>query len=228
MNLFDMIAQSQGGNAIDNLANQFGLDRAQAEQAVRHLAPALGAGLHRNTSNGKGLADLLTSLSSGQHERYADDPSLLAAPETYNEGNGVLGHLFGSKEVSRRVAEQASAQTGIGAAILKKMLPVVATMVMGGLAKKALGGSSADIAGSVMNKMSRRSGSMLGNLAGKALTSGIGKGVIGAMVGKMLIKTVFGSGKKQKRSIFGSLLDRDGDGSYVDDLIGMAAKGLLK
>ena len=228
MNLFDLIAQSQGGNAINNLANQFGLEPAQAEQAVRHLAPALSAGLHRNTSNGKGLADLLGALSSGGHERFADDPSLLNSVEAYTQGNGVLGHLFGSKQVSRQVAEKVSAQTGIGSAILKKMLPVIATMVMGGLAKKALGGSGGALASNIMNKMSRRSGGMLGNLAGKALTSGLGKGMIGAMVGKMLVKTVFGSGKKQKRSLFGSLLDRDGDGSYVDDLIGMAAKGLLK
>ncbi len=228
MNLFDMISQSQNGDAINNLAKQFGLEPSQAEAAVRQLAPALGAGLHRNTSNTKGLSDLLGSLSAGNHERYADDPSLLGSPETQADGNGILGHLFGSKEVSRRVADHASAKTGIGAAVLKKMLPVVATMVMGGLAKKAMGGSARDIAGNVMTKVSRRSGSMLGNLAGKALSSGLGKGLIGGLIGKMLIKSVFGGGRKHSTSIFGSLLDRDGDGSYADDLISMATKGLLK
>ena len=228
MNLFDMISQSQGGNAIDNLASQFGLEPAQAEAAVRQLAPALGAGLHRNTGNGKGLSDLLGSLTGGSHDRYADDASLLGAKETQADGNGILGHLFGSKQVSRKVADHASAQTGIGAAILKKMLPVIATMVMGGLAKKVMGGGSRELAGNVMNKASRRSGSLLGNLAGKALSSGIGKGAIGAIVGKMLVKSVFGGGRKQSTGIFGSLLDRDGDGSYADDLIGMATKGLLR
>lgn len=228
MNLFDMISQSQNGDAIGNLASQFGLEPAQAEAAVRQLAPALGAGLQRNTSNGKGLADLLGSLSGGGHSRYADDASLLGASETTTDGNGILGHLFGSKQVSRKVADHASAQTGIGAAILKKMLPVIATMVMGGLAKKVMGGGSREIADSVLTKASRRSGSMIGNLAGKALSSGLGKGVIGGLIGKMLIKSIFGGGKKQRTGIFGSLLDRDGDGSYVDDLIGMATKGLLK
>ncbi len=228
MNLFDVISQSQNGQAINNLANQFGLDTAQAEAAVRQLAPALGAGLHRNTSDGKGLADLLASLTGGDHQRYADDASLLGAPETVRDGNGILGHLFGSKQVSRKVADHASAQTGIGAAILKKMLPVIATMVIGALARKAMGGGSRETADSVITKASRRSGSIIGNLAGKAISSRIGKGLIGGLVTKMLIKTVFGSGKKQRSGIFGSLLDRDGDGSYVDDLIGMATKGLLK
>jgi len=228
MNLFDMISQSQNGDAINNLANQFGLEPSQAEAAVRQLAPALGAGLRRNTSTGKGLSDLLGSLTTGGHDRYVDAPSKLASQETTQQGNGILGHLFGSKQVSRKVAEHASAQTGIGAAILKKMLPVIATMIMSGLAKKAMGGGAREIADSVMTKASRRSGSMLGNLVGKAISSGLGKGLIGGLIGKMIMKSVFGSGRKQSTSIFGSLLDRDGDGSYVDDLIGMATKGLLK
>ena len=66
MNLFDMISQSQNGDAIGNLAQQFGLEPSQAEAAVRQLAPALGAGLHRNTNNGKGLSDLLGSPDKGR------------------------------------------------------------------------------------------------------------------------------------------------------------------
>jgi hypothetical protein len=227
MNLFDMISQSQDGRAIENLAAQFGLEPTQAEAAVRQLAPAIGAGLHRNTSNGKGLADLLGALSGGQHQRYADDSSVLGSDDIISQGNGILGHLFGSKQVSRKVAQHVSGDTGIGTAILKKMLPVIATMVMGGLAKKMMGGGSREIADSVITKASRRSGSMIGNLAGKALSSGIGKGVIGGLVGKMLLNAVFGGSKKNRSGIFGSLLDRDGDGAYADDLINMATKGLL-
>ena len=52
-------------------------------------------------------------------------------------GNNVLGQLFGSKEVSNAVAAQAAATTGVGQAILKQMLPVIAAMVMGGLSKSA-------------------------------------------------------------------------------------------
>jgi len=221
MNLFDLISQSQNGQGIDNLARQFGLDRDQAESAVRHLTPALNAGLRRNTNDGAGLAGLLGALTGGNHERYYDDPDALGSEDAVNEGNGVLGHLFGSKQVSRKVADHASAQTGIGSSILKKMLPVIATMVMGAMAKKMMGGgSSRKLADSVVNKASRRSGSLLGKLAGKAISSGI--------LLTILKKLVFGGGKRQRSGIFGSLLDRDGDGSYVDDLIRMATKGLLK
>jgi hypothetical protein len=218
MNLFDLLAQSQGGQAIDNLASQFGLDRSQTEAALRQLVPALGAGLARNTSNGKGLADLIGALTNGDHQRYAEDPTHTNDQQAVDDGNGILGHLFGSKEVSRQVADRVAAQTGIGSEIIKRMLPVIATMVMGGLAKQVAGAGAREIADSVLNKMSQRGGGLLGGLAGSAVTTG---------AGWLLKRVVFGSGTPQKRSIFGSLLDKDGDGSYADDLIRMAAKGLL-
>ena len=79
----------------------------------------------------------MAALSGGAHQQYLDDPSTLAAEDTTRDGNGILGHLFGSKEVSRQVAAQASAKTGIGVDILKRMLPVVASLAMGALSKQS-------------------------------------------------------------------------------------------
>ena len=59
------------------------------------------------------------------------------APQGVEEGNGILGHLFGSKELSRAVAAQAAQATGIGQQVLQQMLPVIASMVMGGLFKQS-------------------------------------------------------------------------------------------
>ena len=53
------------------------------------------------------------------------------------EGNGILGHLFGSKDLSRAVASQAAQATGIGQQVLQQMLPVIASMIMGGLFKQS-------------------------------------------------------------------------------------------
>jgi Carboxypeptidase regulatory-like domain/Bacterial protein of unknown function (DUF937) len=50
--------------------------------------------------------------------------------------DGILGHIFGSKDVSRQVASRASAQTGISESVLKGMLPVVAAMAMGAMSKR--------------------------------------------------------------------------------------------
>ena len=41
------------------------------------------------------------------------------------------------------MAKRASKETGLSDSLLKKMLPIVATMVMGALGKKMMGGGSA-------------------------------------------------------------------------------------
>ena len=63
----------------------------------------------------------------------------LGSEDTIQDGNGILGHVLGSKDVSRQVAGNAAAQTGIGVDVLKKMLPVAAAMVMGALSKQTTG-----------------------------------------------------------------------------------------
>ena len=51
-------------------------------------------------------------------------------------GNGILGHILGSKDASRNVAAHAAQASGVDASIIKKMLPVVAAMAMGALSKQ--------------------------------------------------------------------------------------------
>ena len=118
------------------VGQQFGLSEDQTGNALGQLVPALMAGLQRNTSQQGGMEGLLGALSRGNHSQYLDSPELLEQDTTREDGNSILGHVFGSKDVSRAVAGRAAEQTGIGADILKKMLPVVATMVMGGLSKQ--------------------------------------------------------------------------------------------
>jgi hypothetical protein len=137
MSLLQTILNLQDGMAVKQLSQNFGLGEDQTVSAISSLIPALAQGLKQNISTGDGLQSLVSALGSGNHQRYFDDPSSWSRPETVQDGNGILGHLLGSKEVSRQVAGQASAQTGVGQDILKQMLPVVATLVMGSLSKKA-------------------------------------------------------------------------------------------
>jgi len=137
MNLIEMLMSAGGDAAVGQLGNRFGLDENQTKAALQHLVPALGNGLQRNVATEGGLESLLGALAGGNHSQYIDNPDLLGEETTTDTGNGILGHLLGSKEASREVAANASAQTGIGADILKQMLPLVATMVMGSLSKRS-------------------------------------------------------------------------------------------
>lgn len=135
MSLLDEVLGAGGGSAVNQLARQFGLNESQAQAAISALLPAVAQGFQRNTASQDGLNGLLGALSGGTHQKYVDDPSSLASSATVQDGNGILGHIFGSKDVSRAVAGQAAQQTGIGGDVLKQMLPVVAAMAMGAMSR---------------------------------------------------------------------------------------------
>lgn len=172
MDILQTIAGPQGDAAVNQLAAQFGVTPEQARSAVTALLPALAAGLQRNTATESGLAGLLSALGRGRHDAYLDDPSSLAQPTTVEDGNAILGHVFGSKDVSRQVAARASERTGIDPAILKKMLPLIAALVMGGLSRrtKTTGGDAASGAGltAVLGSLldQNRDGSMVDDVVG--------------------------------------------------------------
>lgn len=137
--LYDMMMQAQNGQAARQMAERFGLSEAQARQAMEALMPAFSQGLRRNASDPYGVAGFLEALSSGRHARYFEDAGAAFSPGGMTEGNGILGHIFGSKDLSRAVAAQAAQATGIAETTLKQMLPALAAIVMGGLFKQSSG-----------------------------------------------------------------------------------------
>ena len=207
LNLLDMLTQTNGGKGIAQIAQQFGLDEGQAQSAVGALLPALSSGLKRNASQPGGLEALLGALQNGNHDQYVDQPEKLAEPDTINDGNAILGHLLGSKDVSRAAATKASAQTGLPDGLLKQILPVVASMAMGALSKQ--------------NKDSGIAGMLAGALSSGGQSSG--GGLLGGLLGSVL-----GGGKKQAGGadlgMLGNLLDADGDGNSMDDIFDMLTK----
>jgi hypothetical protein len=162
-NLFEMIANAQGGNAINNLANQYGLSPDQAQSAIEALLPALSMGMQQKAQSADGLETLLQSFGGGQHAAFHDADGDGIPDDATPFGNDVLGQVFGSKDVSRAVAQQASFMSGVPAGILKQMLPVIASMVMGGMFKSAMGNGLGGLVGQVVQG---GLGSVLGGLLG--------------------------------------------------------------
>ncbi|PWW01565.1 hypothetical protein DFR52_102228 [Hoeflea marina] len=170
MPLFDMMMNAQNGEAIQMMARQFNLNREQVEKAMAALMPAFSTGLKRNAANPADLSGFLQALAGGDHARYFEDIGKAFTPSGMEEGNGILGHLFGSKEVSRAIAAQAAAVTGIGQEILKQMLPVMASAIMGGLYKQSMGQFGA------ANSGGGSTGNVIGDLMAEMMRQGMGGG----------------------------------------------------
>jgi hypothetical protein len=223
MGVLDDLLNPQNSRAVRQIASQTGVGEADARSALEHLAPAISRGVQRNIATEGGLESLLRALQSGNHGRYLDDPGQLG--NAVDDGNNILGHVFGSKDVSRGVANQVSQETGIGADLLKRMLPLIASLVMGALARNASGsgfggqpqprsgdsgGGLGDILGSVLGGgQAPQSGGGLGDILGAALGGGAGAQQTGGGLG----------------SILSSMLDSNRDGSAFDDILDMATRG---
>ncbi len=168
MNILESIMGGSGDDsaAVRQIAAQFGISPQQAAAAMGALMPAVTAGLKRNVDTNE--AGLEAALTGGSHETYVDQPDALALPATAADGNAILGHIFGSKDVSREVAANAAQKTGIDPAILKKMLPIIAAIAMGALAKRTKSaGGAGDGAGDGAG--ATRSGGGLGSILGPLL-----------------------------------------------------------
>jgi hypothetical protein len=129
---------------IAAIGRQLGLTEAQTQAAIDSLAPIIAAGMRRTAQDPNGLQDLLSSMLGGGYDRSLRDEESLTLDRAKPSGDQILGQIFGNnKDVSREVAQRLSASTGIGSAVLKKLLPILATVVAGWVAKQMSSGSAA-------------------------------------------------------------------------------------
>jgi hypothetical protein len=196
MQIQDLIDQMGGLQAV---ARELGVSESQAANGAAALLPAILGGF-KKTAQGQssgldGLGGMLGKLGGGG---LLDDV-LSPQPTNVGRGNDVLGQIFGSKDVSRTVATNAAAQTGLDPAVLKQMLPMLA-MIVGGYMSKQTGAPAPQAA---------------------PAGSGLG-GVLGGMLGKL-----GSSGQSPRGGAAGGLagmLDMNGDGNPLDDIMRLAGK----
>jgi len=141
MSLLQTILKAQGGKVVEQLAKSSGLDTGNTVAAVAQLLNGLNGGIKKNTANSGGLEALINAVQGGNHDRYLSNSKAAFNPSAILDGNKILGHILGSKNASRALASQVESETGISSSILKKMLPVVATMAMGAMKKQSTSGN---------------------------------------------------------------------------------------
>ncbi len=147
MNILSELLGGRNEKAVRNVASQFDLSEQEAQTGLAGLLPSLMNGMKQNVSTEEGERALLEAIKNGNHSRYLDSDNPFGQQATIDDGNGILGHLLGSKERSRDVANQASKATGLSSTVLKKLLPVAATMLMGSVGKSMAGGLVSNLVG---------------------------------------------------------------------------------
>jgi hypothetical protein len=202
MQITDILAQMGG---LQSMARELGVSEDQAAHGAAALAPAILGGFKKQAqaqpAGLEGLGGLLDQLGGGS----LLDNVLAPQPTDVGRGDDVLGQIFGSKDVSRTVAQDAAAQSGLPPDLLKKMLPMLAMLVTGFMAKQGGGGAMPQAA---------PPGGGLGDLLGGLL----GGQAPGAMRP--------GGAPPGMAPGLASMLDMNGDGNPLDDIMRLAGKVL--
>jgi hypothetical protein len=195
MQITEILAQMGG---LKSMAQELGVSEEQAATGAEALAPAILGGFKKQAQSQptglEGLGGLLGQLGGGG----LLDQVLAPQPTDVSQGDNVLGQIFGSKDVSRTVAQNAASQTGLDPAILKKMLPLVAMLVAGFMAKQQGVGAE----GQASPQQGGLGGLLGGLLGGRGSTPGAASPGLA------------------------SILDLNGDGNPLDDILQMAGKAL--
>ena len=193
MNLNDIIQAAQGGQGVSNLASQFGLTPEQTQAAVQAMIPAFSTGLQNTAQNPAGLGGLLSQLTSGAHQGSFTDPNQAGA--AVGVGGNVLGQIFGSPQVTSQVGQQASQMSGVSPQVIQQMMPIVASMLMGGLFHSMNSQGMGGILGQLASAATAPGG-LASSFGQGAAAPAAGGGMFGGMLGNVL-GGLFGGGAQQ-------------------------------
>ena len=89
-NLYEILRNAQGGQALDNLATQFGITAEEADAAVKAVVPALSAGFLNQASEPHAFGSFIGALGEGQHLAAFTDPAAAQATATAQKGGDIL------------------------------------------------------------------------------------------------------------------------------------------
>jgi hypothetical protein len=193
-----MLQGQLGEGMIEQLAGQIGADKDQTAAAANGVFSALLSGINKNVADPQGAQSFLSALERDH------DGSILD-----NIGDLIMGG-----------ASAPSTPTTNGAGILNHVLG----NNQGGIAD-AIGKMSGMDSGKVTQLLITLAPMVLGMLGKMRNNEQVNSG--GGLI-DLIGKTVQGSTEQQSSgSIFTRLLDRDGDGSVMDDLLQMGSQSLL-
>ena len=167
---------------VEQIADMLGTDRQSAQAAVEAAVPTLLAGLHNNAQAPEGAASLESAL--GQHQDGLADGGVDAAQVDTADGEKIVGHVFAGRQ--DQVASQLAGTAQLGGAggdLVRRLLPLLAPIVMSYLARKVLGSGQAgagQAGGGGAGQAGGAGGIDLGGILGGILGGAAGGGTGGA------------------------------------------------
>lgn len=201
LSLQDLLGQDQGNNAVGEISQTVGADSSLVNSAIQMALPAILGGLANNASTPEGAQSLDNAL-------------------TRDHDGSILGNLGGLGSLIFGQQQQAAPPPQLNA---------------GGILGHILGTNQGQVVQQVSNNTGLNMGQVaqilmmlapivMGYLGRQKQQQNVGADGLGGLLGGLL-----GGSQQQASStgnpildMAGSMLDRDGDGSSLDDIASMA------
>ena len=202
--LQDLLGPQQGQEAVQEISSNVGAEPSAVNSVIQAALPTILGSLANNASTPQGAESLNAALEQDHDGSILDNIGSLggmifgggqqaAAPPRQADAGGILGHILGGNQGA--VVQEASSQSGLGAGQVAQILMMLAPLVMAYLGKqKQQQGVGAD---------------------------GLG-GLLGGLLGGGQAAAAPQSSGNPMMDMASSVLDRDGDGSSMDDIASMA------
>jgi hypothetical protein len=197
--LIDLIQQQLDDNTVSQLSQQLGADPAATRQAVPAALNALLGGLSQNAQQPGGIQQLAGALGAHDGSLLDNLGGILggnAPAAVQNDGGGILGHIFGGHRPA--VESRVGQSTGLNQAQAGRLLMLLAPIVLAYLSRQ--------------HRQQQQTA-----------PGASGGGITDILNGE---RQRVEEQHPQHGGILGNILDRNHDGSVLDDVVGMAG-GLL-
>lgn len=141
MSLIDAIQQHLGPTEINQISQHLGIDPATAQSAISAALPMMMGGMASHAQSGGAEA---VQQAIGAHSDVADNLSSVlqaGAPADTGTSGGLLGRILGGH--TQTVNQGVQQATGLDSDKTRKLLMMLAPVVLGVLARRHFGGESA-------------------------------------------------------------------------------------
>jgi hypothetical protein len=185
---------------VQDIASKLGADQGEVNDAIKTLVPALVGGLAQNVQSGDIDSSELESTVAKQGVSTLLDGGVNVDQVDAKQGDQFVAKIFGGND-SNAVASALAGQGAGGGDLIKKLLPILAPIVLAYIGKQLTKGS-----GQPPAETQAQSG---------------GGGGLGDVLGSILGGAGGGGGNNPLGSILGSVLGGQQGGALGDILGGL-------
>ena len=138
--LLDLVKEHLGPQEVSQISQQLGTDQATTQQAVNAALPALVGGMANTAQQPQGASTIQQLM--GSHAGVLGSLGSLLGAGAPADGGSILGRILGHNQ--NEVQQGVQQASGLGSDQTRKLLMMLAPIVMGALAKRAMNHGNAN------------------------------------------------------------------------------------